>query len=262
MCVNTPLGVLASVIMGRAITGALLLACQAKSGHRVCLHFKCDGPLGNVFAEADFEGGCRGYVEHPQAVFSNLDARPHIGDAVGKGSLIVTSLAEGQQNPQVGVVEIQTGEVGDDIAYYLQQSEQTQSIVNLGTRLNEVGRIEASGGLIIEVMQDVPEFFLTDLETRALSAPPITGQILAGLSAEEILKYYFGEHEFMQLDHESRLHISCSCSLGRIENTLKMLAEKDAKDMLISDEDLSIRCQFCGKSYKVSQQHLRNLRNS
>lgn len=261
-CMNSSTGALATVVMGRALTSALLLACQAKPGHRICLHFKGDGPLGDIYAEADYEGGCRGYAQNPDATFPADAKNVRLGDAVGRGSLIVTSMKEGQDQPHVGMVELQSGEIGDDVAFYLQQSQQTRSVVSVGTKINDVGRVEAAGGLIIEIMQDVPDDFLEELEARARRATPITDQLLAGVAPSEIVAEYFGDYAFKQLDHHANLHISCTCSMSKIERTIKLLGLGEIEDMIRDGKDLYIRCQFCGSNYTVPMSRLKLLRRS
>ena len=56
---------LATLGVGRAMVGALLMASQLKDGQEVGLLFKGNGPLGNVYAEASFEGQVRGYCPKP-----------------------------------------------------------------------------------------------------------------------------------------------------------------------------------------------------
>ena len=52
--------------LGRALMGASLLAWDAKSGHRITLQFKSQGPIGGVVADARPDGSVRGYVHVPQ----------------------------------------------------------------------------------------------------------------------------------------------------------------------------------------------------
>ena len=61
--------------LGRALMGASLLAWDAKSGHRITLQFKSQGPIGGVVADARPDGSVRGYVHVPQLAFPIADVR-------------------------------------------------------------------------------------------------------------------------------------------------------------------------------------------
>src|SRR5713226_9960628 len=57
----------ASAALGRALTGGLLLGSGVKDLEKLTVHFDCDGPIGNIIAQADAHGNVRGYVANPQA---------------------------------------------------------------------------------------------------------------------------------------------------------------------------------------------------
>src|SRR5512135_2069359 len=55
----------ASAALGRALTGALLMAALMKPRQRVGLKFEGDGPLRRILVEAESEGTARGFVGVP-----------------------------------------------------------------------------------------------------------------------------------------------------------------------------------------------------
>ena len=57
----------ASVALGRALMGSLLLATETQDGERVQVQVRGDGPLGTITVTADSDGAVRGYVQHPSA---------------------------------------------------------------------------------------------------------------------------------------------------------------------------------------------------
>lgn len=242
---------LATIAMGRALVGAALLASHTKLGHRVCVNFKTDGPLGDIYAEADFDGGCRAYIQYPH-VEPSEEIR-HIGQAVGRGLLLVTNQAPGGK-PHISSVDVQTGEIGDDIAYFLQQSQQVQSVVNIGTKVNEVGRVEAAGGMLIELMQDVPIEFIEEIESRCELAPSVTDHLFQGGDVGDLMNHYFAGHRWTELKNHSQIRISCTCSRERMIRSLKLLDPQDYRNE--DAKDLLLRCQFCGKHYEIALSEL------
>src|SRR4029079_12789365 len=123
----------ASAALGRTLAGsALLLSLAPKSLHRLVLEVHGDGPLGRVLAEADPEGNLRGMVGDPRV---DLPATPAgklaVGRGVGRGTLrVLRELAAG--GSYHSQVELVSGEIGDDLAHYLEQSEQIRSAGLLG----------------------------------------------------------------------------------------------------------------------------------
>ena len=56
-----------------------------------------------------------------------------------------------QDQPYTGLTEIKTGEVGEDLAGYLADSEQTSSALALGVSIHRDAAVRAAGGYLIQV---------------------------------------------------------------------------------------------------------------
>ncbi|HEX3370455.1 MAG TPA: Hsp33 family molecular chaperone HslO, partial [Candidatus Cybelea sp.] len=188
----------ATAAVGRLATGAALLAANLKGNERISLQIAGDGPLGNIAADAWFLDeqtiGERGYARNGQVELP-VDERGkfNVAGAVGKGSLQVTRSAEAGQ-PYVGIVPLATGEIAEDLAVYLAQSEQIPSIVALGVLANPNGVI-AAGGVIAQALPGADERLLAALEARAVAMAPVTQQISQGADAEALLRSVAGDTE-------------------------------------------------------------------
>lgn len=145
------------VALGRVTTGALLLASLLKSRERLGVHFDGDGSFGGLFAEASFEGETRAHCTNSKAEFNMGEEGFSLKPGIGKGHLHVAHSLSNQKEPHYSTVEIATGEIGQDLAFYLQQSKQIPSIVALGTSLDQHGQIDVSCGVIIELRPEVGE---------------------------------------------------------------------------------------------------------
>jgi redox-regulated HSP33 family molecular chaperone len=53
--------------------------------------------------------------------------------------------------PYTSTVCIESGEIAEDLTQYLAQSEQTNSAMALGVRLDSSGRVSAAGGYLVQV---------------------------------------------------------------------------------------------------------------
>ncbi|HKK24465.1 MAG TPA: Hsp33 family molecular chaperone HslO, partial [Gracilimonas sp.] len=74
------LSLLNTVVLGKALTGTMLLASELKGEERIQLRMDGDGPIGFLVAEANQVGEIRGYVKNPVAELDYSDPEVQIGD--------------------------------------------------------------------------------------------------------------------------------------------------------------------------------------
>ncbi len=73
---------------------------------------------------SDSMGNVKGYCANPVVdIPLREDGKLDVGTAVGQGMLGVIKDLK-MREPYIGQVPLQTGEIGDDIAFYYMQSEQ------------------------------------------------------------------------------------------------------------------------------------------
>ncbi len=254
-------GPIATLLVGRAMVGATLMASQLKDGEVVSLYFKGDGPIEKVFAEASFEGGVRGYVAHPHIDLPDNKGSVDLGSAIGKGLLTVVRTHPKRQSSQRGTVEIQTGEIGDDIAYYLQQSQQIRSAIAVGVKMNEFGHIEAAGGVLIELLPAADANIEVIVEDQFRRAGSISEAFARGDSAEQILDRYLGGFKIHELPHPHVVAYTCKCSRERLLDAMELFTEEDLDDMILKKKPVVARCEFCGRQYALELAEISDIRN-
>jgi molecular chaperone Hsp33 len=236
--------------VGKAMVGALLLASQLKDKQQIGLLFRGNGPLKSIYAEADFEGHVRAYTPNPEYQPPSYEGGLKLSEALGHGTLTVARHTPFQKQPFNGMVEIVSGEIGDDIAHYLHQSHQIRSIVALGIYLDENGKVVKAGGVIIEVMPGVDESIVDLLQKNADTKKPSVSKILRdGGKAVDLVKPYMEGINFTQLEHDYEVKYHCPCSEERVIAALEVLGDADLQDMIDKNEKPEIICQMCGKPY-------------
>jgi molecular chaperone Hsp33 len=152
---------IAAVALGRSLSAAALIQrISLKMPARVVLEVVGDGPMGKVVAEVDSKGHLRGLVGNPQ-LETPEDGRMRIAPLLGSGFLRVTR--EEKRSRYSSQVELVSGELGDDITHYLEQSEQIRSAVLLGVLPRPIG-IGAAGGLIVEALPGTEDEVIDQLE--------------------------------------------------------------------------------------------------
>lgn len=253
---------LASLAVGRAMVGAILLAAQQKQGHQVGLYIKCQGGLRAVYAEAHFEGQVRGYTPLGHFEPASYKDGLNLKEAIGEGFLTVARHQPFQKTPFQGTVKLVTGEIGEDIAHYLIQSHQIRSLVSLGVYIDVYGQVRAAGGVIIEVMPGVEDDVVDKIQKNADAHKLQVSQMLFdGATPEDLVKPYLQGLPYTELDHNYSLNYSCPCTKDRVVRALETLGLEDLEDMIQKKEKADVTCQVCGRPYVVEVEELVELKN-
>lgn len=251
----------AAAAVGRLTTGAVLFGASLKATERLSLHVSGSGPIGSLTADAWLvdEGalGARGYARNPH-VDIPVDARGKfdVAGALGTGLLQVTRSYELGQ-PYVGVVPLSSGEIAEDLATYLAQSEQIPSVVALGVLANPRG-VVAAGGLIAQVLPGADEAAVARLEERANAMPPVTRLVADHASAHALLHALAGELELRS--HRSvDVRYSCLCTKAKVENALMGLGREELGRMSAEQKETEATCEFCKKLYVFTGDEIREI---
>ncbi len=241
----------ASVALGRSLMGALLLATEAQDGEKVQIQVRGDGPLGTILVTADAAGSVRGYVQHPSANPPLRGEDLGVSEGIGLGLLSVERNHPSWKRPYSGIVPLVTGEIAQDLAHYLLESEQKASAVVLGIYLGAEGEIEAAGGYLIQGLPGAPDSLLAELENRVADTPHPSEMLRDGSSATLILEQLLDGVGFGEVSRvEPRFH--CPCSIERVRNAARILGREELRDVVAKGEPLEVRCAFCAEMYRLS----------
>ncbi len=252
---------LATMLVGRSMVGAALLASQLKDGEVISVYFHGDGPIRTVFAEAQFEGGVRGYTPHPELALPITDKGLDLKAALGEGHLTVVRTHPSRTNVQKGTVPIQSAQIGDDIAFYLHQSQQIRSAIAVGVKLNEQGEVVAAGGILIELLPGADvniEIIVEDQFTRTGS---ISEMFAAGKTAEEIAQDYLPVFNLKEIDHPHSIAYTCKCSKNRLLTAMELFKDEDLQDIVDKKENPLAKCEFCGRQYTLEWSEVKDVLN-
>lgn len=249
----------AAAALSRALTATAMLAATLKEPNAsVTLTVDGDGPLGKLLCVGDGET-VRGTVQNPQATAALVDGRLNVGQAVGrKGRLSVVKDLR-LKSPYIGQVELQTGEIAADLAYYYVQSEQSPSLVSLGVIASD-SEVRAAGGVLLQPLPGCPEGVLSALELRS----PIYGDIASELlheTPETLLPLWFSGLAPVALETRP-LCYRCPCSRRRMERALISLGTQELERMIADEvEGAELVCHFCNEKYHFTTHDLIRLLN-
>ncbi len=255
------LSYVATAALGRTMAAGLLMASSMKrTGSRVNVRVKGDGPLGGILVDAGLDGTVRGYVGNPSVELPpNAKGKLDVGGAVGGGYLyVVRDIGYGY--PYSSTVELVSGEIGDDVAHYLVNSEQTPSALVLGVFVG-AGGVTAAGGLLVQVLPKAArdEALVETLESRVAGLAGFTPLLQAGKTLPEIFNDLLGDMGLVIFPERQMLRFHCGCSFDRVLGALKILGEAELQDMIVKDDGAEATCEFCGNVYQASSDQLAQL---
>lgn len=249
---------LATAALGRAMSGALMLAATMKDGERILLKLKGDGPMGEVVAEAQGTS-VRGYVGEPDVFMPLKNGKLDIGGALGQGTITLTRYLQNGES-FTGHAELADGEIATDITNYLYMSEQTPSSVALGVLVDKDGKVLAAGGYFIQAMPGCDEEVLEKLGNNVAVTPYVTQLLELGYTPEKIIEVLARGLEF-DIKESMPVKFSCGCSKDKILNMLAALSQDDI-DYLTEQPDTEVHCQYCNKVYHFSREELKQLKTN
>jgi molecular chaperone Hsp33 len=254
----------ASAALGRVLTGTLLMASTLKDFDRLSLKVDCTGPIEGIIAEATRDGGVRGYVKNPDAELPPRDdGKFDVRGVIGEGTFYVIRESGFDiglhKDPYVGSVPIVSGEIAEDLAYYLAKSEQIPSAVLLGVLLrNSEPYVMASGGVLIQMMPGANEHIITMIEDTIAHAPHLTAVINEGATPQDLARLALGEIDFEVLE-ERDIAFRCNCSIERARTLISALGPVEVASMLAEDKGAVMSCGFCSEVYQLDEDDLHSI---
>lgn len=248
--------------LGRLLSAGAIMGCMMKGDKDiVTISLKGDGPAGYITVTANSHGHVKGFpgnpnVDIPRKYAGKLD----VGAAVGRG-LLTVSYDLGLKEPYSGQVEIQTGEVAEDLAYYFTASEQLPSAVGLGVMVDTDSSVKHAGGFIVQLLPDAPEDVIELLEKKLANLEPVTAMMEKGMTPEDMLSYIF-EGVDIEFTERHDVEFYCDCSKEKVKRALAAISDKDLQDIVNDGEDIEVKCYFCNTAYKFSIADIKDILSS
>ena len=264
---------LATAGMGRVLTAAGIMGVMLKNKEdKLTLIIKGDGPAKQILATADGDGNVKGYIANPDVDLPlTKEGKLDVGGSIGIGDLTVIKDL-GLKEPYMGTIALVNGEIAEDLTAYFFISEQQNTSVALGVKIERDYKVGAAGGMIIQMLPGAEEGSVDALEEMIGKMPPLTTLIdgvskrCAGKSEDgivlELMNEIFGEmpEEYKVEPLESReIRWTCDCSEKRLEKALMSIGKTDLTEILEEDGEAELQCQFCLKKYHFDKPHLERI---
>ncbi len=248
----------ATAALGRTLTVASLMASTLKDEKETLgIQINGGGPIGTILVKAYSDLRVKGFVSDPEILLINnhtnkLDVRAAVGT---NGYLKVVKDLQ-MKHDFSGQVELISGELGEDFAYYFNVSEQTPSFVSVGVLVGDENQVLAAGGLIIQMMPDAKEEDITYVESVVKDLKPMSTLINEGKTIEDIMNMLFTDVKILG---EGQPYFDCDCSRERMLSALATIDKEEIKKMIEDKEGCETHCQFCNSYYQFNESELESL---
>ena len=235
--------------LGRTLSITALMGLMQKDENEVVTtQINGGGPIGTILCVATSNGVVKGFCGDPH-IYETYEGthKLAVGKAVGtNGYLKVTKNLKLKQN-YTSEVALQSGEIGDDFAYYFSISEQVASIVSVGVLVDTDDNVKSAGAMIIELLPNHTDADIEYLEN--LNLKPISGVLANNSNIHEYLNGLFPNNEILE---EKYVRYECDCSRERFMRNLLTLPKKDLEE-IGEENNIEIKCEFCNKTYKFNK---------
>lgn len=247
----------ASAALGRMMAATLMLAANNKNNEKMTVTINGGGPIGTMIASTNSDGKIKAFVANPQVhyVYNDTD-KLAVGICVGTNGTLQVIKDMGLKEPIVSTVPLQTGEIGDDFAYFFMDSEQVPSVVSLGVLVGEDNTVLSAGGYIIQLLPEATEDDIVYLEEKLKDFPAVSSLIHEGKTSEEIISMILPEGEVLE---KQELSFECDCSRERMMSALMTIHTDELQDMIDKDHGCEITCQFCNTHYHFNEDELKEI---
>ena len=248
--------------LGRSLCAASLLGDLLKEDDgTLTIRVNGGGPIGSVIAVSDSGGNARGMVGDPSVDLPlREDGKLNVGGAVGRDGSFTVSRDIGLKEPYVGSTALVSGEIAEDLAAYLSESEQIAAACGLGVLVDTDRSVKAAGGFIVQLMPGAPEELITKLEDNVFLMDQLT-TILDEDGVDEVVAQVLKGME-PEIVERHGVEYRCYCTRERVAEALKGVGSEALGEMIAARESVKCSCQFCDAEYVFTPEELEQLREA
>jgi molecular chaperone Hsp33 len=244
--------------LGRTVICSILLANGIQEEQIVQISINTEGPIRGIVAICSGKGEVRGYVGSPM-----LGNDLTLEDAVGrKGSVQIVKNHPDWPRPYNGITSVRHGDIDRDIGIYLAESEQRSCALAAATSVTGI-LCNAAGGYLIEQLPGTTEEEKKKVEENLAKLVELDGGdklptnlLLSGRTPLEIAQIVLDGLDMVPLQQIEPM-LKCECTEDRLVRSLRLLPAADVEDILMKQERVEARCEFCGKVYRMEADEVR-----
>jgi molecular chaperone Hsp33 len=256
---NHELGILETLVLGRAYLGAGLMSADLKGYDRISLKIECSGPIRGLVVEANAFGEVRGFLTNVPIPLEKPMEDFNLSPFFGAGLLSVTRFLQDAKQPFTGQVILKHGNIAKDLANYYLASEQIPTAFNLSIKFDRKGIVTGAGGLFLQAMPGTDDQTAGDLEERVSNLPSLGVVLSDEPDPQHLVMNTFAPYTPRFLA-QRRIEFLCHCNRGRLRSIVTLLPIDELKDIRDNGPfPLEMRCQFCNTPYLFSRRDIQSI---
>lgn len=246
----------AASIFGKSLTIALMMGANLKGDETISIKIDGGGPIGRVFVDSNGSGTVRGYVGNPHVHFSRHNSLDDVMTLGQNGHISVLKDLK-MKDFYSSSSPIITGDLAKDFAYYFTTSEQSPTLLSLGTKIQEDNRACCNGGILIQLMPGATDDEITYLEERTDIIAKFSSLLEEYDNLEDILELIFGD-DYVIVDR-MEVKFECDCTKEKYALGIASLGKTEIKDIIETDGNAEVVCHYCNKNYQYSKDDLEDI---
>lgn len=227
--------------LGQMMGAAALLTATVKISGRLVLQIRSEGPVSLMMVECTSDNSLRAFAQWEGDVADDAG----LADLATDGTMAITIEVEGAKQPYQGVVSVQGNSIAETLEAYFEQSEQLATKIWLCANEHNVA------GLFLQQLPSETahkEQAEEDWSRISQLADTITDDELLTLEIETMLHRLFHEEQ-VRLFEPTLLKFACTCSRARVAETISMLGQEEAEQIIDSEGSIEVACEFCNEHY-------------
>lgn len=243
----------ASSVLGKTLTMGAMMGAMLKGDEALTIKINGNGPIGNVIVDGNSKARVRGYVDDPHINFVNNKGGLNEAMTLGEDGLLEVIKDLKLKDFFTSSVPLQNGNLAYNFTYYFTVSEQTPSMVSLGSLFDVDNFPVVFGGIIIQLLPNASEGAICYLETKAEELNNFSKLLLEN-SLEDILKLLFIDD--YHLLETMTPEFKCECSKEKFSQGLASLGTSELEDIINTDGQATCVCHYCKNEYTFSKDEL------
>lgn len=250
----------ATAALGRVLSVATIMGSMLKSDQELLtINLQGNGPAGGIVVDAEANGDVRGFVANPQVDLPpKADGHLDVGGFIGSEGFLTVTKDMHMQDNWSGTVELQSGEIGLDFAYYFTVSEQTPTAVSVGVRVGTDGVCETAGALVIQMLPGADDTDISICE-HVLSGLRPMSEIIEEYDDASMADFVKDIFEDARILETRDVHYRCTCSRESTSRVLSTLSADQLEKMIEEDHGADVTCNFCNETYHFDEDDLRKI---
>jgi molecular chaperone Hsp33 len=232
-------------LLGEALLACVLITGGLKFKGEVSLQFHGDERLPLLLVQCNDELCVRAVAKFKKT--ESLVETIDYNQAFNEGKLVLNLNQYNSTKTYQSIVPVKSGSLAESIMYYFAQSEQISTQIHLAVDEDK------AAGILLQLMPDQSSKNRENFWEYAVKiAETITDKELLNLDNQEIL-YRLYHEEDLNLFEPRQVMFRCGCDIKKIQQILLMFGEREARQILAENGEVSVNCDFCNKNYTFDE---------